>query len=113
MTGSPTSSFAFYSSISEDGRYVAFSSNANGSIGDDTHNIDAIHETYDVLVYDRHTDTSQWVSVTSNSLQGDHSSFSSSLSGDSNYMALQSIVNHLISADSNQTWETVVHSHQC
>ncbi|MDF3063479.1 MAG: hypothetical protein K0S06_3588 [Microvirga sp.] len=65
-------------SISADGRYIAFSSDASNLVPDDTNG------TSDVFVFDRVTDTTERVSVGSNGGQG---SWQPSISADGRYVA--------------------------
>ncbi|MCZ7669549.1 MAG: hypothetical protein M5U34_21410 [Chloroflexi bacterium] len=72
------------SSISVDGRYVTFDSDASNLVSDDTNNRS------DVFVYDRQTGQTSRISITSDGTQGDNSSWSPSISADGRYVAFES-----------------------
>ena len=80
-------------SISADGRYVAFSSWANNLVSGDT-NIKP-----DVFVYDRQSEQTTRVSVTSDGTQGNGYSERPSISADGRYVAFDSIASNLVSGD--------------
>src|SRR5947208_15406502 len=63
---------SFFPSISADGRYVAFHSNASNLVPGDTNG------TSDVFVYDRITDRTERISVATNGTQGNQSSYNTS-----------------------------------
>ncbi|HEX2177105.1 MAG TPA: hypothetical protein VHG70_14465, partial [Nocardioidaceae bacterium] len=72
------------SALSAGGRYVAFSSEADNLVPDDT------NDTSDVFVRDRLTGTTERVSVTSNGKEGDFASNGGSISADGRYVAFAS-----------------------
>ena len=82
------------SSISADGRYVAFSSFASNLVPDDTNG------KWDVFVYDRQTNTIERVSVASDGTQGNGNSYSPSISADGRYVAFDSTASNLVPDDS-------------
>jgi Tol biopolymer transport system component len=77
-------------SISGDGRYVAFGSDASNLVPGDTNN-----ET-DVFVYDRQTGETTRVSVASDGAQGDRSSSDPDISADGRYVAFASFADNLV-----------------
>ena len=81
-------------SISSDGRYVAFYSDATDLVTGDTNGIQ------DVFVYDRDTDTIERVSVDNSGVQGDDISISPSISSDG-YVAFRSDATNLVTGDTN------------
>jgi hypothetical protein len=91
------------SSISADGRYVAFNSIANNLVGGDTNN------NYDVFVHDRKTHTTTLVSVASDGTQGNEGSTWPSISADGHYVAFGSYASNLVSGDTNGRKDIFVH----
>ena len=72
---------SIYPSISSNGRYVAFDSNATNLVAGDT------NARGDVFVYDRDTDTIERVSVNNSGVQGNDGSYNPSISSDGRYVA--------------------------
>jgi hypothetical protein len=83
------------SSISADGRYVTFYSNASNLVSGDINNAP------DIFVYDTVTNTTRRVSVDSNGTQGNAYSYFPSISADGSYVAFYSNANNLVSGDTN------------
>jgi hypothetical protein len=81
--------------ISADGRYVTYYSNASNLVEGDT------NETFDIFVFDRVTDTTERVSVSSTGVQGDNFSLSPSISADGRYVAYPSAASNLVEGDTN------------
>lgn len=91
-------------SISDDGRYVAFSSSAVNLVPRDTN----LHE--DVFVHDRLTRVTRRVSVSSwgdQALAGD--SYLPAISGDGRYVSFISAASNLVPADTNGKDDVFVH----
>jgi Tol biopolymer transport system component len=84
-----------YSSISEDGRYVAFSSRATSLVAGDTGG------NQDVFVRDRQTGTTYLVSRSSAGVQGSADSYYPSLSADGRYVTFDTYASNLVSGDTN------------
>ncbi|MBD2772309.1 TolB family protein [Iningainema tapete] len=84
------------SSISADGRYVAFTSSASNLVANDTNN------SSDVFVRDTVNNTTTLVSVDSNGIQGNGSSGSSSISADGRYVAFTSRASNLVPNNTNR-----------
>ncbi|HEY9821824.1 MAG TPA: DUF4347 domain-containing protein [Candidatus Sericytochromatia bacterium] len=97
---------SYHSSISADGRYVVFRSEASNLVSGDTNN------TSDIFVYDRQTDTTRRVSVNSSGTQGNGFSQSPSISADGRYVAFNSDASNLVSSDTNNTSDIFVHDLQ-
>ncbi|MCB9433502.1 MAG: PD40 domain-containing protein [Ardenticatenaceae bacterium] len=89
-------------SISGDGRFVAFSSEASNLISSDTSG------TFDIFVHDRQTGTTSRVSVNSSGNEGNGGSGFPSISGDSHFIAFQSSASNLVSGDNNNTGDIFV-----
>ncbi|WP_152811008.1 TolB family protein, partial [Ostreibacterium oceani] len=93
-------------SISADGRYVAFQSNATNLVAGDTNG------TTDVFVHDTQTGDTTRVNVDSLGTEGDRDSFSSSISADGRYVAFQSFATNLVAGDTNGNADIFVHDTQ-
>lgn len=82
-------------SISADGRFVAFSSEAGNLVPDDTNKVS------DIFVHDRQTGQTSRVSVGPLGLQGNGHSFSPSISADGRYVAFESDADNFVPDDTN------------
>jgi Ca2+-binding RTX toxin-like protein len=92
--------FSYGSSISADGRYVAFQSGASNLVSDDTNNRS------DIFVYDTLANTTRRVSVASDGTQGNEYSGFTSISADGRYVAFESEATELVSGDTNG-WQDI------
>ena len=90
-------------SISADGRYVAFSSNASNLVSGDTNG------SYDIFVYDTVANATRRVSVGSNGTQGNSYSSSPSISADGRYVTFYSNASNLVSGDTNNAPDIFVY----
>lgn len=95
-----------YSSISADGRFVAFYSTATNLVNGDT------NATSDIFVRDRQTNTTTRVSVADNGTQGNGSSDTPSISADGRFVAFSSTASNLVSNDTNGLLDVFVHDRQ-
>jgi Tol biopolymer transport system component len=100
--GTPGNGLSFFPLISADGRYVAFESNADNLVTGDTNG------DRDVFVHDREARTTTRVSLTSNGIQGNGASISSSISADGRHVAFQSRASDLVAGDGNGSWDVFV-----
>ncbi|MDQ5927724.1 MAG: hypothetical protein QG633_162 [Patescibacteria group bacterium] len=91
------------SSLSSDGRYVAFSSSATNLVADDTNGAG------DIFVYDRDTDTTERVSVNDLGEEGDGESVQPHISSDGRYVAFSSSATNLIADDTNDRYDIFVY----
>ena len=82
-------------SISKDGRYVAFQSKADNLVSDDTNGYQ------DIFVRDMQTGTTKRVSISNNGDQANYSCFYSSISADGRYVTFESRADTLVSGDTN------------
>jgi Tol biopolymer transport system component len=89
-------------SISADGRFVAFRSDAADIIAGDTNGCT------DIFVRDLVSGTSERVSVDSNGVQGNGESQTASLSADGRYVAFVSAASNLVVGDTNGLWDVFV-----
>jgi Tol biopolymer transport system component len=90
------------SSVSGDGRYVAFVSGASNLAPGDTNGL------ADVFVHDRQGGTRTRASVASDGTQANGSSSNPWISGDGRYVAFESIATNLVSGDTNGTADVFV-----
>jgi hypothetical protein len=90
-------------SISDDGRYVAFYSDATNLIGSDANGVT------DTFVYDRNTDTTERVSVDSNGIEANGVSYAPAISPDGRFVAIDSDATNLVAGDTNGTEDIFVY----
>lgn len=93
--GSQSNGWSDYPAISQDGRYVAFSSSASNLVAGDTNG------TGDVFVRDRQTNTTTRLSIATGGTQGNSESDHPSISADGRYVAFDSPASTLVAGDSN------------
>ena len=89
-------------SISADGRFVSFYSNAPDLVPNAGYD-------EDIFVHDRHTGVTEIVSVDSNGIQGNGSSYYASLSADGRFVAFHSHASNLVPGDTYNTRDVFVH----
>ena len=89
-------------SISADGRYVAFASNASNLVAGDT------NSAYDVFVRDLTATTTVRVSVDSLGVQGNADSYDPSISSDGRFVAFESNASNLVAGDTNSAYDVFV-----
>ena len=92
-----------YPSISADGSYIAFQSEATNLVSGDT------NAAQDIFLHDTWTGITARVSVDSNGLQGNNTSLSASVSADGRYIAFDSYSSNLVSGDSNAKRDVFVY----
>jgi Tol biopolymer transport system component len=95
--------YSYGSSISADGRYVAFASNATNLSEGDTNGVE------DVFVHDSLTGETTRISVTRNGIQGNNYSYGLSISADGRYIAYTSDATNLVDGDTNDAADVFVH----
>ncbi|MEK7611792.1 MAG: hypothetical protein AAB407_00365, partial [Patescibacteria group bacterium] len=95
-------------SISADGRYIAFQSSASNLVPNDTNGLG------DVFVHDCQTGETTRLSIDSNGNQGNNSSSSSSssISANGKYVAFSSSASNLVPNDTNGATDTFVHNRE-
>ncbi|MFN0009306.1 MAG: TolB family protein [Planctomycetota bacterium] len=91
------------SSLSADGRFVAFTSHATNLVAGDTNSLG------DVFVRDRQAGTTERVSISSTGAQADSSSIDPIISGDGRYVAFKSWASNLVAGDTNADEDVFVH----
>jgi Tol biopolymer transport system component len=92
------------SSISGDGRFVAFWSDGTSLVAGDTNNL------ADVFVHDRQTGATTRVSVSTAGAEGDGDSFSAAMSVDGRYVAFDSKANTLSTGGATDKQDVFVHT---
>ncbi|MCH8813928.1 MAG: PD40 domain-containing protein [Chloroflexi bacterium] len=97
---------SFGPSLSDDGRFVAFSSQATGLVTGDTNG------TSDVFVHDRQTGETTRVSVDSLGGEADGSSSAPAITGDGRFVAFDSSATNLVTGDTNGVRDVFVHDRQ-
>lgn len=91
-------------SLSDDGRFVAFTTSAN--------NIDSTvtsNGKWQIYVRDLKTGINSAVSITNAGLVGDENSLAPSISADGRYVAFKSAATNLVAGDANLYWDIYVH----
>ena len=103
-TGEQANGYSYETSISADGRWVAFSSEATNLVPGDTNDAE------DVFVRDRMTGTTQRVSVRTDGSQGDGMSgrYWLGISADGQYVAFWSLATNLVGDDTNERSDVFV-----
>jgi Tol biopolymer transport system component len=94
-SGSQANDSSGYPSISPDGRYVAFASNASNLVPGDTNGF------YDVFIRDLKTNVTKRVSLGSSGNQGNEASLETSVSANGRYVVFKSDANNLVPNDNN------------
>ena len=94
---------SFGASISADGRYVAFNSDATNLVSGDTNALP------DVFVRDVVGGTTTRVSVSSSSGQANNESYNACISADGRYVAFTSLASNLVSGDTGAHEDVFVH----
>ena len=104
--GTQSNNSSYNPSISANGRYVAFESEATNLVRGDTNNF------RDIFVHDRQTGQTTRVSVASDGTQANGHSYDPSISADGRYVAFASLANNLVSGDTNDQQDIFVHDRQ-
>lgn len=94
------------SSISVDGRFVAFASGASNLVPSDT------NARTDIFVHDRETGQTSMVSVATGGAQGNGGSDWPSITSDGRFVAFQSTASNLVPGDTNSVPDIFVHDRQ-
>jgi Tol biopolymer transport system component len=104
--GNEGNGYSYGPSLSADGRFVAFRSNASNLVPGDTNG------TGDDFVYDRQTDTTERVSVDGSGNQGNGESIRPEISADGRFVAFRSFASNLVPGDTNGFPDIFVHDRQ-
>jgi Tol biopolymer transport system component len=95
-----------YPSISDDGRFIVFTSIATNLVANDTNNGG------DIFVHDRQTGQTTRISVASDGTQADGSSSYPVISGDGRFISFESAATTLVVNDTNGYTDIFVHDRQ-
>ncbi len=104
--GIEADSYSFAASISDDGRYVVFESDAEKLIPEDN------NHSRDVFIHDRNNKTTELVSQTIDKTVANNRSQDASISQDSRYIAFESDADNLIPNDINDDTDIFVYDRQ-
>jgi len=102
-TGEQGDSDSSQPSISANGNYIAYTSDADNLVPNDSNGYS------DVFVYDQASNTTKIVSVSSTGEHGDSSSYQPSISGTGRYIAFCSFADNLVSNDTNGLYDVFVY----
>ncbi len=105
-SGSEANGVSYEPSISGDGRFVAFQSNASNLVGGDTNGA------ADIMVRDLRAGTTARVSVRTNGDQANGDSSSAAISSDGHVVALRSNASNLVASDTNAVADIFVRDRQ-
>lgn len=99
------------SSISNDGRYVAFASCASTLVPNDANTNPATpsRSAWDVFVHDRVTGRTERVSVDSSGEEGNDDSWRAFISADGRFVSFPSVASNLVANDGNGVRDSFVH----
>ncbi|MEG4967989.1 calcium-binding protein [Microcoleus sp. B6-A1] len=100
--GNQANDYSYFSSITPDGRFVVFSSNASNLVPGDTNN------NIDLFVRDTLANTTTRVSVDSAGNQANREVYGSSISADGRFVAFTSFAFNLVPGDTNENYDTFV-----
>lgn len=101
-SGDRANDYSYSPSISGDGRFVAFQSQASNLVPGDTNN------TSDIFVRDLLTNTTTLVSVSSSGDRANGGSISPSISADGRFVAFASVASNLVPGDTNNQGDIFV-----
>jgi cysteine-rich repeat protein len=102
-TGAEGNSRSSGGKVSEDGRFVAFSSDATNLVESDTNGVS------DVFVRDRRTGATERVSLSSTGVEGDGGSFAGGISADGQVVSLTSNATNLVAGDTDCASDVFTH----
>ncbi len=102
-TGEQGNGFANAPSISADGRFISYSSTADNLVEGDT------NRAGDVFMYDRNTETTERISVSSTGEQANGFSFNHGLSANGQYISYSSTASNLVANDLNNDRDVFVY----
>jgi Tol biopolymer transport system component len=93
-------------SISADGRFVAFISEASNLVSGDTNHLP------DIFVRDRQAHTTERVNIASDGRQANDATYDPTISDDGHFVAFSSFATNLVSDDTNGSSDVFVHDRQ-
>ena len=101
--GTESNGYSDSSSISDDGRYIVFSSNATNLVPNDTNN------STDTFIYDRSSKTVELINIAPDNTQANASVSLGSMSGNGRYITFASAATNLVANDTNQQRDIFVY----
>jgi predicted RNA-binding protein with TRAM domain len=104
--GNQANSNSYVSSISADGRYVAFQSDASNLVSGDTNGFG------DIFVRDTQSGTTTRISIDSSGNEANNDSYEPAISGDGRYVAFWSYASNLVSGDNGSFADIFLHDTQ-
>ncbi len=104
--GSEGNKASYWPYISQDGRYVTFTSEADNFYTGDNNGVG------DVFVHDMQTGKTELISVGFDGAVGNDLSFWSSISADGRYVAFMSNATNLVAGDTNDSWDIFLRDRQ-
>jgi Tol biopolymer transport system component len=104
--GTQSNNNSDYTSISFDGRYITFQSQATNLVPGDTNGVS------DIFVYDRQNHSIERVSIADNGTQGDGDSRMPSISYNGRYVTFSSFATNLVPGDTNGAEDIFVYDRQ-
>jgi Tol biopolymer transport system component len=104
--GAQANGESYAPSISADGRWVVFYSDATNLVAGDT------NAAWDVFIHDRQAGATERVSVDSNGMQGSGASSLPSVSADGRFVAFASVAGDLVPGDTNAASDVFVRDRQ-
>jgi hypothetical protein len=102
-SGAEAKAFSSSSSISADGRFVAFQVNGGGLVPRDSNGV------ADIYVRDRRKQTTTRVSLSSTGVQGNRASTVASISANGRFVVFGSLAGNLVPGDTNGTSDVFIH----
>jgi Tol biopolymer transport system component len=101
--GAAANSFSFESTLSGNGRFVAFVSDASNLVSGDTNGFQ------DIFVYDLKTGETKRISVNSSGAESNHDSYTPAFSANGRYVAFTSGASNLVPGDGNGAEDIFLH----
>jgi Tol biopolymer transport system component len=105
-SGAQSNDASYISSISADGRYVAFESFATNLVPGDTNGVP------DIFVRDRQLGTTERVSVDSGGVQGNGNTYFPCISADGRWVTFSGFASNLVAGDTNGDYDVFVRDRQ-
>jgi Tol biopolymer transport system component len=102
-SGAQAQGDSYAPSVSADGRFVAFESDARNLVHGDNKGSN------DVFVHDRRTGKTRRVSVSSSGAQAHGSSGNPAISANGRFVTFESLATNLVRGDTNHSWDVFVH----
>lgn len=104
--GAQANGTSVLNSISDDGRYISYTSQASNLVSADTNGLS------DIFIYDRQTGTTERINIGTNGIQANGSSSASALSGDGRYVVYESEASNLVAGDTNDKKDIFIYDRQ-